>query len=45
MIVRETTGALATLGLADPLVSTGAVQEIPRLATGKVRRFVPLPRG
>lgn len=35
--------ALSTAGLADPSVSVAVVERLERQATGKFRRFVPLP--
>jgi phenylacetate-CoA ligase len=35
---------LAALGINEPQVTTRLVQEIPRLATGKVSRFLPVVR-
>lgn len=34
--------ALANVGLAEPRVTISTVDSIPRLASGKVKRFVPL---
>ena len=39
---RRIEDELAALGVSEPRVTTRVVQEIPRLATGKVSRFVAL---
>jgi len=36
---------LATLGLEEPLIATRLVDELTRLETGKLRRFIPLAGG
>jgi phenylacetate-CoA ligase len=43
-VERRLADGLAALGINQPEVTTRLVQEIPRLATGKLRRFVALPR-
>lgn len=42
-LVGEITAALARLGLRDPQVKAAVVPALERTATGKLRRFVPLP--
>lgn len=39
----KVTTALAALGLADPQVAIETLAALPRQASGKLRRFVPLP--
>ncbi|HST55436.1 MAG TPA: hypothetical protein VLJ42_06020 [Solirubrobacteraceae bacterium] len=42
-ITADVTQALARLGWSEPVVSARVVERIPRLDTGKLKRFVPLP--
>lgn len=42
-LAGEITAALARLGLPDPQVTVAVVPALERTATGKLRRFVPLP--
>ena len=43
-VLRATiTDALTTLGLADPQATIETVAALPRQASGKLKRFVPLP--
>lgn len=41
-LARRAEQALGRLGAAGPLITTRIVEQIPRLATGKLKRFVPL---
>jgi phenylacetate-CoA ligase len=41
-LARRAEHALGRLGAAGPLITTRIVEQIPRLATGKLKRFVPL---
>jgi hypothetical protein len=40
---QQVAAALAGLGLPDPVVNVSAAASLDRTATGKLRRFIPLP--
>lgn len=42
-IGQQVATALARLGLPDPVVNVSAAAGLDRTATGKLRRFAPLP--
>ena len=44
-IGQQVATSLSRLGLPDPVVNVCAAAALERTATGKLRRFVPLPPG